>query len=85
MPIYGKTHDTLGFGATTDHLIYATEIANNVAHGPPLQESLNDLSMFSHWTWDKGIRWGQRTKWKCVLCWWEQCFLGITEMALWLH
>lgn len=48
MPIYGKTHDTLGFGATTDHLIYATEIANNVAHGPPLQESLNDLSMFSH-------------------------------------
>lgn len=50
MLIYGKTHDTLGFCATTDHLIYATEIVNNVAQRPPLQESLNDLCMFSHKT-----------------------------------
>lgn len=31
-----------------------------VAHGPPLQISQADLSVFSHWTWAKRTRWGQK-------------------------
>lgn len=85
MPICGKTQDTQGFCTMTDHPIYATEIADHAARRPPPQESLNALSVFSHWTWDKDIRWGQRIKWKCVLYSWKECFLGIIEMALWLR